>query len=484
MDDNISLGTKEKNSAAFSSVVAAVFLTGFKLVVGILTNSLGILAEAAHSGLDLAAAGMTFFAVRASSQPPDKEHTYGHGKIENISALCETLLLLITCIWIIYEAVQRLIEPVVVDITLWSFLVMGVSIVVDITRSRILYRTAKAYKSQALEADALHFSTDVYSSMVVIFGLFSVWLAQWLESRGYDNIAWLHRADSVAALGVSLIVILVSYRLGKRAVDDLLDRAEAGLVERVERIVKNVPGVSVVKRIRVRQSGPNTFVDVLIDTPRSATFHAAHHTAEIVEQAVESEIANCDVVVHFSPVVEDENSLVEEIQSIVAKHGIQVHGIRLYHLESRVDLEMHVEIAEHMTLQQAHALISKVEHQIEKEIPVIGDIITHIEPIGDQEATRRAIAADMQHLKERINHICLQTDGVLDCHQIKILEDGRQLNLSLHCLLDAKMPVSNAHAVTTSLEAHLREAIPQLARVSIHAEPMTVEGEIENLSGQ
>ncbi len=192
---------QEKQRVALSSVVAAVFLTGIKMVVGLLTNSLGILSEAAHSGLDLIAAGVTYFAVRVSDLPPDSEHTYGHGKVENLSALIETLLLLATCIWIVYEAVTRLFEPVQVEATLWSFVVMGLSIVIDISRSRALMKVAKKYDSQALEADALHFSTDVWSSSVVILGLMAVWAAQWLEANTALSVAWLYRADSAAALG-------------------------------------------------------------------------------------------------------------------------------------------------------------------------------------------------------------------------------------------------------------------------------------------
>jgi cation diffusion facilitator family transporter len=166
-------GAHEKRSVAISSVIAAVGLTGFKLIVGFATGSLGILAEAAHSGLDLMAAVMTFLAVRISGKPADPNHLYGHGKVENLSALFETLLLLVTCIWIIYEARHRLLfHTIDLEVNYWSFTVMITSIVVDISRSRMLYRAARKYNSQALEADALHFSTDIWSSGVVILGLF------------------------------------------------------------------------------------------------------------------------------------------------------------------------------------------------------------------------------------------------------------------------------------------------------------------------
>ena len=221
-----------------SSLVAAVGLTAFKIVVGVGTGSLGILAEAAHSGLDLAAAAMTFFAVRFSSRPPDRTHLYGHHKIENLSALVETLLLLATCAWIVREAVHRLLfGRTGIEVTFWSFAVMLVSIVVDVSRSRALARAARRYQSQALEADALHFQTDVWSSAVVILGLLAV-----KAGEAFPHWAILRNADAVAALGVSALVIWVSIRLGRRTVDELLDSAPAGMEQSIRSAVERVPG--------------------------------------------------------------------------------------------------------------------------------------------------------------------------------------------------------------------------------------------------
>ncbi len=256
---------REKHGAALSSVAAAVFLTSMKLVVGIITGSLGILAEAAHSGLDLVAALVTFLAVRVSGRPADREHTYGHGKVENLSALFETLLLLVTCVWIIYEALQRLLfKHVKVDASAWAFLIMGISIVIDISRSRLLYLVAKKYDSQALEADALHFSTDIWSSSVVIVGLGFVLLGERLQ------LPWLAKADAVAAMAVAGIVIWVSVQLGRRTVTALLDGVSATLVDDVTHVIKAVPGVVETQRVRVRRSGPEAFADVQVSVNRNA----------------------------------------------------------------------------------------------------------------------------------------------------------------------------------------------------------------------
>jgi len=289
--------SKDKRSAALSSVVAAVGLTTFKIIVGLLTNSLGILAEAAHSALDLVAALMTFFAVRVSDRPADKEHNFGHGKVENLSALFETLLLLATSGWIIYEAIQRLFFVTVkVEASIWSFIVMGTSIVIDYTRSRILYRAARKYKSQALEADALHFSTDIWSSSVVILGLIGLTVARYVP--GLD---WMHRADSVAALVVALIVIYVSGELGYRTIASLLDTAPKGLADKVESVAAEVTGVVDAHAVRIRPSGAHTFIDMHVTMDGNATLQEAHAATELIETAILKVISPADVTVHVEP---------------------------------------------------------------------------------------------------------------------------------------------------------------------------------------
>jgi cation diffusion facilitator family transporter len=287
---------REKNLVALTSVGAAVVLTSMKVVVGLATGSIGILSEAAHSGIDLLAALMTFWAVRASSKPPDSDHLYGHGKIENFSALFETGLLLATCVWIAYEAGKRLFfGGAHVEATPWAFGVMIISIVIDVSRSRALARVARRHRSQALEADALHFSTDVWSSTVVILGLLGVLLSH------RTGLEWLARADSVAALGVSAIAALVSIRLGRKAVDDLLDAAPTGTLEAIARSAAGVEGVVSVSQVRVRRSGPRTFADVILQVPRGLPVEKAHEIAHRAEDAIHGEVLDVDVMVHTEP---------------------------------------------------------------------------------------------------------------------------------------------------------------------------------------
>jgi cation diffusion facilitator family transporter len=283
------IAAKEKSTIALTSVIAAIFLTSFKVVIGSMTGSLGILSEALHSGLDLVAAVITLFAVKAADKPADNEHNFGHGKIENYSALMETLLLVVTCGWIIYEAVHRLITGRThIEITIWSFVVIVTSIVIDVSRSRALYRVAKKHNSQALEADALHFSTDIWSSAVVLLGLAGA-------AFGF------YYADPIAALIVAIIVLSVSYRLGKRSFNALVDRAPQGLSEEIFRIIKTVPDVKYFHDIKVRESGPIKFVDLNIHVDKDISIERAHEISHLVEKAISAKIKNVEVMVHAEP---------------------------------------------------------------------------------------------------------------------------------------------------------------------------------------
>jgi cation diffusion facilitator family transporter len=279
----------EKQRVAGISVFAAVFLTGFKLVIGILTGSLGLLSEALHSGLDLVAAIITFFSVRISDNPPDKQHNFGHGKVENLSAFLETILLFITCFWIISEALHRLISGKTnIEVTTWSYVVVVISIVIDFTRSRALSKVAKKHNSQALEADALHFSTDIWSSAVVLIGLICA------------NFGFFF-ADSVAALIVALIVIYVSYKLGRRSIEVLLDYAPREKVTKIEYVLNTLPEIDSFHSLKIRTAGADTFVSVSVVLNPQLILTKAHEICDKVEKEISKEVERCDVFVHVEP---------------------------------------------------------------------------------------------------------------------------------------------------------------------------------------
>lgn len=296
MDKATANATAEKTRVAVSSVAASLLLTLLKIVVGVSTRSLGILSEAAHSTLDLVAALVTVFAVKASAKPADDDHPYGHGKVENLSALFETALLVITCLWIIKEAVTRLFfHDVPVKVTLWSFLVVVVSILVDYSRSRALLATARKHNSQALEADALHFSTDVWSSLVVLLGLGLVTLSRILR------IPWLVKADAIAALAVAGIVLWVSLELGRKTILDLLDAVPPDLVRLARQEVSLIPGVQEVPRLRLRRTGGECYCDVTVKVDARLSQEEAHRVADAVEACMDRLHPGGDVVVHTEP---------------------------------------------------------------------------------------------------------------------------------------------------------------------------------------
>lgn len=459
-------GEGEKMRVALSSVLAAILLTAMKLTVGILTGSLGILSEAAHSALDLVAAGMTYFAVRISGRPADQDHTYGHGKIENLSALFETVLLLVTCAWIVYEAIQRLFfKTVEVEATLWAFLVMVVSIVIDFGRSRALSRAARKYNSQALEADALHFSTDIWSSSVVIVGLALVRLSD------VTGLHWLAKADAVAAVGVAGIVTYVSLRLGRRTVAALLDAVPATLGRDLSEAVR-VPGVLEVKRARLRHSGPESFADVTLAVAVDTPLDRAHEIATRAEAAARQLVPGIDIVVHVEPSGNSENGLLSLVRSLAARHGLSAHAISAYEVAGKRSLELHLEMSEDLSLERAHAQASAFEQELHRALPKVERIVTHLEPVGEGSTEHSAAPADDLLVLKAIKAVTARPGLACRPHEVSVRRVGRELFVSFHCALPAETAIADAHLLTTEVERALRSLLPGLGRVVIHVEPI------------
>jgi len=465
--ESLAQADREKRRVAISSLWAAILLTSTKLVVGFWTNSLGILSEAAHSGLDLVAAAITLWAVRVSGQPADREHTYGHGKFENLSALLETLLLLVTCFWIIKEVISRLFfdEAVRVDPSFWAFLVIVASIVVDYSRSRALKRAADKYASQALEADALHFSTDIWSSAVVLLGLCGV-----LAGEQFP-LPWLVQADAVAALGVALIVVWVSFRLGKKSVDDLLDSVPKGLQQEIVAAVGQVPGVEQVTRLRLRRSGPQFFADLTLCVGRGAAFERAHDVSQEVEAALHAILPSADVVVHVEPTTPSEEDVTTVVRLLAARHGLAAHGIRIYEENRQRWLELHLEVSDALLLDEAHRQATEFERELRRNLPGVTRIVTHIEPTGDAAATVRSEPAGQLEVQTAIARFMEDYPHPVRPHDVQVQQTGGELSVSFHCALDPVTAITEAHELTVRLEEHLRAHVPGLGRVVIHVEP-------------
>jgi cation diffusion facilitator family transporter len=461
-----SLPNRDKQSVALSSVLAAAALTAMKVLVGVLTGSLGILSEAAHSGLDFVAALVTYIFVRWADRPADKSHPFGHGKFEHLSAFIETSLLLTTCLFISVEAFRRLFfREVHVEPSIWAFAVMLVSIVVDIFRSRALARVARRYNSQALEADALHFSTDVYSSSVVVLGLALVYAAQ------RKQIGWLRNADPIAALAVAGIVIFISVRLGKRTLDALVDAAPEGTSDRIREVVAEVPGVLKQDRIRVRQSGNRLFVDLKLVLDSNIPFEHARSVMRLVESKVQELFPTADVVVHAEPREPAETDMAERIRSIAHRHNFPVHDVTAVKVNGRVSVSLDLELDPALRLDEAHEQASSLESEIKQAVPEIHEVNVHIEPLLRGIETAQEAQTVQSDTERKLMTIARATPGVLDCHAVEAHQVGANVLVSLHCTLDPSLPVSRVHEITEALELKFRETVPQISKVSIHPEP-------------
>jgi cation diffusion facilitator family transporter len=454
---------REKRLVALSSVLAAVVLTGLKVAVGLGTGSLGILSEAAHSALDLVAAVVTLWAVRMSSRPADQTHPYGHGKFENLSALFETALLLATCVWIVYEAAERLFfRSVPVEATPAAFAVMGISILVDVSRSRALQRVARKYGSQALEADALHFSTDIWSSAVVIVGLGLVRASERL------GMPWLARADAGAALAVAAIVVWVSLRLGKKSIDDLVDAVPDGLAEKVVRAAL-VPGVLDVRGVRIRRSGAEVFADVNVLVSRGASLERAHELADAAEASIREAVPGADAVIHIEPVAAGNEGSLAAIRVAAARHGLGAHAIRLHRGPARA-VDLHLEVPDALTLREAAALVHLFEEDVRRDLPHLGSIAIHTEPVGDGSAEHRSVDEDARAVAAVVEALAVAHGGGRpDGIEVRRLDGG--LSVAFRWRMPPDLPVLVGRARAVELEKALRARIPSVARVLVRLHP-------------
>lgn len=454
------LASVEKQKAAISSVIAAVFLTLFKLIVGLTTGSLGILSEAAHSGLDLVAAALTYFAVKIADKPADREHTYGHGKFENLSALFETLLLIVTCGWIIYEAVNRIFfHEVHIEVNFWSFAVIVTAIIVDYSRSRILFKAAKKYNSQALEADALHFSTDILSSGVVIVGLIGA---------GFG----FHKADAFAALVVSGIVMWISFRLGKRTIDMLTDRIpDVGLVDKVREEVLKIDGVVNCRNIRIRQAGSKSFIDMVVDIKRTIPFEQAHQIMNVIEERIKKMIPNVDIVIHAEPIETDDETVIDKIRMILVHSGMSAHNIEVQKVKDRYFVDLHLECKEKQTLEEAHEIANQIEEAIKNKIENVERISIHIDEESDMIKETKIVNDRCEDMVQRIISIAKSHKGVVDCKDITVMEIDGKYKVTMNCLLDKSLTLSEAHEIATTIENQIYLDIKEVSKVIVHAEP-------------
>jgi len=460
---------REKRRASLVSLLAVVALIVLKVGVGLISGSLAIVAQAADSVLDLIATILAFFAVRMAEQPPDADHPYGHGKVENLAALAETLLLLVTCGWIVYEAIQRLFfHPAAIESGLWAIAVMVLSIVTSLWLSTYLMAVARRQRSQSLEGNALNFRTDVLSSSVVLLGLVVVELGRWLGPQW----SWLEKADPVVALLMAFFVARTSLQLGWRAVKELLDTAPPGLSDRIAAEAGAVPGVQAVGAVRVRRSGALTFVDLTVQVMCSASLEEAHQIASAVERRVGLLLEQGDVVVHVDPVQQMGESLPQAMSAIAARLGLQVHNVHAHQVRDRTFVDLDVEVAADLTLAQAHEQVSRLEEVVRQELPYVSDIHTRIEPSTVPVAALPAGEVD-EALRARIIQVVEGVEGLSGCPKLYIRPDPDGLDVVLHCLADPHLSVAQAHRLAELAEKRLQVQVPGIGQVHIHLEPQS-----------
>ncbi len=462
----------DKQKAALSSVFAAVFLTAMKFVVGVFTGSLGILSEALHSALDLCAALITFFAVKFSDKPADSKHHYGHGKIESFSALIETVLLLITCGWIIYEAVEKLFFGKSVELIgiQWGVLTMIISIIVDASRVRVLKKAAKEHGSQALEADALHFSSDIWSSSVVIVGLICVWIGD------YFNIPILKYADPVAALGVGLLVIKVSIKLAKETIDVLLDTAPIGMKEMIEKEICKITSVIQVAEIRLRPSGAVQYIDINVGVDPYQSHRSVHTIVHEIREKISEIIPRCDIVVSTFPVdatgIADLslNRTLEELINQIP-NCTNVHNIHVYELDGKRKITAHIELEENLTLKDSHELSHRIGNLVQKAVKNVDNVSLYFER-AEQAVETEDITETQQDIVDNIKTVVLKIRDNVDCHDIKLYRKGNKVSTFLHCGVRGDFTVDKLETISNSIKIELKNNVARLENVHIHFEPL------------
>lgn len=457
-----------KRRVALHSMMAAAAMTALKVASGIFSGSLGVLSDAAHSGLDLAGAGLTFFSVQVSDIPADEDHTYGHGKVENLSAFVEAGLMAISCAWIIWEAFQRIRHDAVeLRHPLWPVLVLLTSICVDFWRSRELKAVAARTGSPALATDAFHFASDIWASLAVLAGIG----ASLIGTR--FGISWLSYADPFAAVLVSIMILRITTRLTRETVGVLMDQIPAETRLQIVRQAEKVPGVLAVEQARVRRSGANYFADLTLALPRLYTFE---HTGELVRAATEAVhrvLPEADVMIHTVPRQARAESIFDRVRAVAARNNVAVHDLSVQSHHGRLRVELHVELNETMSLLEAHGFVSGMEAEILRETPEIDSVLTHIESEPATIEQPEEMVEEDRRITEALRAAAAFYSEIVDVHEITVGRTAEHISLSCHCTLPDSLAMHRVHEVMTSLEDRFKLECPEVHRVTIHPEPVT-----------
>ena len=455
----------EKRWVSLVSVAAALAMTVLKAAVGLMTGSLGVLSDAAHSGLDLVGAAMTFVSVRVSDRPADWDHPYGHAKVENISAFVETGLMAVSALWFSGEAISRMFfHPVALRYSLWPFGVLVVSMGVDLWRSSQLRRVAKRHESAALEADALHFASDIWTSVAVVVGLAASWVG------AVRHVGWLRFADPVAALVVSVMILLFGWRLAWRAVAALTDQISPELHTQMLEAVRGTDGVLGIDQARVRKSGSHYFADVTLSLPRQLTFQRTEELVAEATAAVQRVLPGADVVIHTIPRSTLAESLFDKVRGVAARNNALLHDVSIESFADGLHVEQHIEVKETMTLIAAHRFVYGLEQQIRREVPQVNSVLTHIE---SEPATIEApvVVERDRRIEQLLRDAAANVPEIVDIHEVSVDRVGEHLHVTCHCTLPDAMAMRRVHDLITELEHRFKLECPEVDRLLIHPEP-------------
>ena len=452
---------ERKAHVALVSIAASGGLALAKLVVGLMTGSLAILSEAAHSLIDLGATVITWFAVRFVDQPADDDHHFGHAKMEGIAALAETVLLFITAGIIAREAVHTLLEPekAGVDVTYVAIGVMLLSIAVDWFRAASLKKVARETGSVALEADALHFTSDMVSSAVVLVGLGAVWL-------GFPQ------GDALAALGVSGFVAYAGYGLARRTIDSLIDAAPAGVADQIREALMELPKVVAVEQVRVRPIGAVIHAEAVLFIGRNQPREMVARTITAAEAAINRLFPGADCLIRVDQIALDDETIVERIRSVAQHRGQMVTSIVVDRIGDRLSVGLTLELPGRLSLEDAHAQATALEEEICSELGGDPEIDTHLEPMMEWIGSAADLdAARADPIRREMEDIAVSIGLIDDVHDFRIRSSEGGLLITCHCHCPQQASLEDVHAAIAQLEARALERIPGARRVIIHAEP-------------
>ena len=450
----------EKRSAALWSILASAGLTIAKLVAGLATGSLGLLSDAVHSLLDLGATGITYWAIRISEQPADRRHQYGHAKIESVAALIETGLLFITAVGVAVEAIRRLFgHEATVTVTWWAIALILAAIVIDFFRSRSLQEIARRTGSVALEADALHFSSDMKSSIAVLAGLA-------LVALGYP---W---ADAVAAVFVSAFIGLAGWRLGSRTIDTLMDAAPEGVIERVEAAGLATQGVLWLERVRARPSGATLFVEAQVAVPRTLPFDRATAVKNALAEAIRRVLPAADVSLSLLPVELDDETAFDKVLLVASRQGVAVHHVTIQHVAGQLAVSLDLEVDGAMPLGDAHAVASRLEDAIVAELGSDVEAESHIEPMLVSAVSGEDVPmAELAHIQSVLHELVTGDARLTNIHDVRARRSPLGLLVTIHCQASPSASVQAVHDAVQDLELRFRAQMPEVKRLIGHAEP-------------